>query len=145
MLRDTLHTSNAQTGWVMGGIAVLSAVGMLVVGASSDRRAERFFHAAACAVVVSAGCAGAAALSDPTAKMVSLCLAQVAVISFLAPFWVLPTILLSGTSAAVGIALVNAIGFLAPVGYLFRMSFNESTGGGGLISPCCARKVAKRV
>ena len=30
------------------------------------------------------------------------------------------------------IALVNAIGFLAPVGYLFRMSFNESTGGGGL-------------
>jgi putative spermidine/putrescine transport system permease protein len=30
------------------------------------------------------------------------------------------------------IAIVNAIGFLAPVAYLLRMSFNESTGGGGL-------------
>ena len=30
------------------------------------------------------------------------------------------------------IALVNAIGFVAPVVYLLRMSFNESTGGGGL-------------
>jgi putative spermidine/putrescine transport system permease protein len=30
------------------------------------------------------------------------------------------------------IALVNAIGFLAPVANLFRMSFNEATGGGGL-------------
>ncbi|MDJ1157631.1 ABC transporter permease [Chelatococcus sp. SYSU_G07232] len=30
------------------------------------------------------------------------------------------------------IAIVNAIGFLAPVANLFRMSFNEATGGGGL-------------
>jgi putative spermidine/putrescine transport system permease protein len=30
------------------------------------------------------------------------------------------------------IVLVNAIGFLAPIANLFRMSFNESTGGGGL-------------
>jgi putative spermidine/putrescine transport system permease protein len=30
------------------------------------------------------------------------------------------------------IALVNAVGFLAPVANLFRMSFNVSTGGGGL-------------
>jgi ACS family tartrate transporter-like MFS transporter len=35
------------------------------------------------------------------------------VIGFLAPFWTLPTILLSGSSAAVGIALVNAIGNIA--------------------------------
>jgi putative spermidine/putrescine transport system permease protein len=30
------------------------------------------------------------------------------------------------------IALVNAVSFLAPVGYLLRMSLNEATGGGGL-------------
>jgi putative spermidine/putrescine transport system permease protein len=37
---------------------------------------------------------------------------------------------------AVGLLLpivaINAIGFFAPVAYLFRMSFNEATGGGGL-------------
>jgi ACS family tartrate transporter-like MFS transporter len=48
----------------------------------------------------------------------------VAVISFLAPFWTIPTLLLSGSSAAVGIALVNAIGnvggFIGPslIGFL---------------------------
>jgi MFS transporter, ACS family, tartrate transporter len=82
--------------------------------------------------VVSLGCAGAGLLSNPIAQIVSLSLAQIAVISFLAPFWVLPTILLSGTSAAVGIALVNAIGniggFVGPtiVGFL-----KTSTGGDG--------------
>lgn len=30
------------------------------------------------------------------------------------------------------IAAVNAVGFLAPIAYLFRMSFNEATAGGGL-------------
>jgi len=30
------------------------------------------------------------------------------------------------------VAILNAVGFLAPVAYLFRMSFNEATGGGGL-------------
>jgi ACS family tartrate transporter-like MFS transporter len=46
------------------------------------------------------------------------------VIAFLAPFWALPTMILGGTSAAVGLALVNAIGnvggFIGPnvVGFL---------------------------
>ena len=49
---------------------------------------------------------------------------QMAVFAFLAPFWALPTMLLSGGSAAVGIALVNAIGnvggFIGPnvIGFL---------------------------
>src|SRR5215213_964240 len=30
------------------------------------------------------------------------------------------------------ITLVDAVGFLAPIAYLLRMSFNEATGGGGL-------------
>jgi nitrate/nitrite transporter NarK len=49
---------------------------------------------------------------------------QISVVSFLAPFVAIPTMLLSGGSAAVGIALVNAIGsvggFIGPylVGFL---------------------------
>jgi ACS family tartrate transporter-like MFS transporter len=137
IMRDTLHTSNLETGLLFGLIAVLSAGAMLAVGASSDRHSERFFHAAACALVVALGCAGAALLTGPVARFASLALAQIAVIAFLAPFWVLPTILLSGSSAAVGIALVNAIGniggFVGPtiIGFL-----KNTTGGdnGALLS-----------
>ena len=130
MLRDNLHTTNAETGWILGLIGVLSALGMLLVGASSDRSRERFLHAAACALVVSIGCAGAALLDHPVARMVSLSVAEIAVISFLAPFWVLPTILLSGTSAAVGIALVNAIGNIAGFVGPNVVGFLKTTTGG---------------
>jgi len=79
---------------------------------------------------------------------VSLSLAQIAVISFLAPFWVLPTILLSGTSAAVGIALVNAIGniggFAGPtiVGFLKTSAGGD---GGALLSLSAMALVAAAV
>ena len=113
MLRDALHLGNLAVGWLTGLIAALCALGMLFVGASSDRTGDRVLHAAACAIVVAIGCAGAATFASPVARMTSLAVAEIAVISFLAPFWTLPTILLSGSSAAVGIALVNAIGNVA--------------------------------
>ncbi|HTI64639.1 MAG TPA: MFS transporter [Gemmatimonadaceae bacterium] len=113
MLRDSLHLGNLAVGWLTALIAVLCALGMVLVGASSDRSGERVLHAAACAVVVAIACTGAATFSSPVARMTSLAVAEIAVISFLAPFWTLPTILLSGSSAAVGIALVNAIGNVA--------------------------------
>ena len=136
-MRDTLHTSNLETGLLFGAIAVLSR------DRDVGRRRElgstlgAVLHAAACALVVALGCAGAALLTDPIARFASLALAQIAVIAFLAPFWVLPTILLSGSSAAVGIALVNAIGniggFVGPtiIGFL-----KNTTGGdnGALLS-----------
>jgi len=130
LIRDALHTSNAATGWITGAIAALCALGMLVVGASSDRTGERALHAAACATLVALGCAGAGLFGTPLLRIASLALAEIAVISFLAPFWCLPTMLLSGSAAAVGIALVNAIGnvggFVGPnvIGFL-----KTTTGG----------------
>jgi ACS family tartrate transporter-like MFS transporter len=130
LIRDALHTSNAATGWITGGIAGLCAIGMLVVGASSDRTGERALHAAACASLVALGCAGAGLFGTPILRIASLAVAEVAVISFLAPFWCIPTLLLSGSAAAVGIALVNAIGnvggFVGPnvIGFL-----KTATGG----------------
>ena len=111
-------------GWLIAGVAVLCSLALVLVGISSDRTGERVLHAAGCATVVALGCIGAAVLDNPTAKIVSLIVMQIAVIAFLAPFWTIPTILLSGSSAAVGIALVNAIGnvggFIGPslIGFL---------------------------
>ncbi len=124
LIRDTLHISDFATGLLTGAIAIVSAVGLLLVGASSDRAGERPGHAAVCAAFAMLGCIGAAASSDPVWRFASLALMQISVVSFLAPFVTIPTMLLSGGSAAVGIALVNAIGsvggFIGPylIGFL---------------------------
>lgn len=124
LIRETLHVSNFATGMLTGAIAVVSAIGLLLVGASSDRAGERPGHAAACAAFAMLGCIGAAATADPVWRFASLALMQISVVSFLAPFVAIPTMLLSGGSAAVGIALVNAIGsvggFIGPylIGFL---------------------------
>ena len=130
LIRDTLHISNFATGMLTGAIAVLSAAGLLLVGASSDRSGERPLHAAACAAFAMLGCIGAAVSSDPWWVFASLALMQISVVSFLAPFVTIPTMLLSGGSAAVGIALVNAIGsvggFIGP----YLIGFMRTRTGG---------------
>lgn len=124
LIRDTLHLSNVATGLFGGAIAVLAAAAMLLAAWSSDRTGERVLHSAACATLVAVGAVGAGMFASPVARIASLVVMQVAVIAFLAPFWTLPTIILSGSSAAVGIALVNAIGnvggFVGPtvIGFL---------------------------
>ena len=110
MIRDALHTSNTTTGLITGGIACLGAGMMLVVGASSDRTEERFFHAAGCAVLAALGCVSAALLTDPVAQVAGLALVPIGVYGFYVPFWCLPTALLRGTAAAAGIALVGSLG-----------------------------------
>ena len=90
-------------------------------------------HAAACALIVALANVGAAMLPTPVGKIVAITVMQLAVFAFLAPFWAIPTMLLSGGSAAVGIALVNAIGnvggFIGPnvIGFL-RMRTGGDTG-----------------
>ena len=124
LIRETLQTSNMVIGLWGAAIAVLSAGSMLLIGAHSDKTGERTGHAAICAAFVALACVGAAVSVNPYVKIASLILMQVSVISFLAPFWCIPTLLLSGSSAAVGIALVNAIGniggFIGPtaIGFL---------------------------
>ncbi|MGH7693646.1 MAG: MFS transporter [Gemmatimonadaceae bacterium] len=132
LVRETLGLSNSTMGWLLAGIAILCALALVLMGASSDRSGERVLHAAACAFVVAMACFAAGLLADPVAKIVSLVVMQVAVIAFLAPFWTIPTILLSGSSAAVGIALVNAIGnvggFIGPslIGFLRKATGQDA-------------------
>jgi sugar phosphate permease len=112
VIQDALHVSNTVTGVITGGIAGIAAIVMLVVGASSDRTAERFLHIGGCIAVIALGFASAALLPNPSARIAGLALVQIGVQSFLAPFWCLPSALLRGTAAAAGIALVNSFGNL---------------------------------
>ena len=124
LFRDTLHLTNLQTGLLGGAIACVSAVALLIAGAASDRSGNRAGYAAGLAFAVAVGAVSAALIPSPVGKIIAISCMQIAVIAFLGPFWALPTMLLSGGSAAVGIALVNAIGnvggFIGPnvIGFL---------------------------
>ena len=68
-------------------------------------------------------------LNDPVPMMVAIILSQMGQSAIAPPFWALPTAMLSGTAAAGGIALINAVGnlggFLGP--YLMG-AIKDSTG-----------------
>jgi ACS family tartrate transporter-like MFS transporter len=135
------------TGFQIGLLTAVpnlaAIVGMVLVGASSDRSGERRWHIAGSAVVAAAGwclLALASGASDPLAHVLDsaaapdrsflglkpdqwlvlggLTLAQTGVMCMLPTFWALPTSFLSGAAAAGGIALINSIGnlggFVAP-------------------------------
>jgi ACS family tartrate transporter-like MFS transporter len=110
VVRDGLHSSNAMIGWIIGGIAVLSAAAMIVAGASSDQRGERCLHAAFGIGLAGVGFIGAAFISQPQLRVAALGLVSVGAAAFLVPFWCLPTLSFRGSTAAVAIAFVSSVG-----------------------------------
>lgn len=116
MIRETLQTSTKTTGWVIAAIAILSATTLLIAGSFADRTRRRPFHAGIWAGVVAAACLGVALLPHPYARLACFALIQVGGSAFLPSYVAIPTILLSGPSVAVGVALVNSIGNLAGFG-----------------------------
>jgi ACS family tartrate transporter-like MFS transporter len=95
-----------------------AAVAMVLWGMHSDRTGERHLHAAAACFLNFAGLAVCVFLHDPILLMIAIILAQMGQSAIAPTFWALPTAMLSGTAAAGGIALINAVGnlggFLGP-------------------------------
>jgi ACS family tartrate transporter-like MFS transporter len=108
----------------VSGTATL--LGIVAVGAHSDRTGERRWHVAGPALLAALGWGVSVWREAPVVSFLGLMLAQTAMLSMWGPFWSLPTAFLSGRAAAGGIALINAIGnlgaFLGPniVGWLLE-------------------------
>jgi ACS family tartrate transporter-like MFS transporter len=130
VIKDALHTTDTQTGFVTAAIAVVSMAVMLIVARSSDRQKERFYHSALGGTVIAIGFVGAALSPVPVLQVVFLGMVLAGSFLMLAPFWCLPSLVLSGSAAAVGIALINSLGniggFVGPqvVGFV-----KDATGG----------------
>ncbi len=111
-----------------------AAVGMVVVGISSDHCQERFLHIAICSAVGALGFVASAYLGSPLAGLVALSVAAVGDYGSRGPFWALPGRFLSGKAAAAGIALINTLGalggFVGPyaVGYLKGLTGSFQSG-----------------
>ena len=104
--------TTVETGFVTAIPYLVSVVGMVLWTRHSDRTDERRWHVALPAIAGGLALAAAGYAGSPTLAMVALSFAALGVFSALATFWTLPTALLTGTAAAGGIALINAVGNL---------------------------------
>lgn len=133
ILRQALSGTNAPfLGWY-NAIPFLAAVaGMLAIGWSSDRCAERKLHVVGALVLASVGCAFAGKATGLVESLLALSLALIGLWSVIGPFWAFATSLMDDIAAAVGVALINSIGnaggFLGP--YIMGW-FKHSTAGYG--------------
>jgi ACS family tartrate transporter-like MFS transporter len=129
-VRDTLQASAMATGIIVGLSACLAAASMLAIGLSCDRIGERCLHTSAATMLTAFGFAGAALLPNPIARVASLVLANVGVMSFTVAFWSVSSSLLQGTAGAAGIALVNSVGNIGGLVGPFMMGrLKDATGG----------------
>jgi MFS family permease len=102
----------------------LGLIGMIYWGRRSDRKQERFGHAAAANMLASIALLGAMLLTEPLLRGICFSVAFAATVCMIVPFWAIPGTFLSGKAMAGGIATVSAMGvtggFLAPyyVGYM---------------------------
>jgi ACS family tartrate transporter-like MFS transporter len=126
------------------GLTLLSAIpfagaliAMVVIGRHSDRTGERKKHVAACALTGAAGLAVAILFPRSVPLLVAgFTLSQIGQRSVMSVFWAIPPMLLAGTAAAAGIALINAIGNLGGfVGPSVMGALRQWTGAytGGLL------------
>jgi ACS family tartrate transporter-like MFS transporter len=110
--------TNFQTGFVVAVPYVISMIGMVLWGWSSDRSKERVWHVAVAALLAAGGLTVAALNRGPMISLAALTVAAVGIYAALSTFWALPTSFLGGTAAAGGIALINSIsnlgGFVGP-------------------------------
>jgi ACS family tartrate transporter-like MFS transporter len=92
---------------------VVALIGMVVIGAHSDRTGERQKHVAACALTAATGLVLAVTFRESVPLLVlSFALSQLGQRSVMSVFWAIPPMILGGTAAAAGIALINSIGNL---------------------------------
>ncbi|MGH9546824.1 MAG: MFS transporter [Terriglobales bacterium] len=118
LLRNVSTTSNLGIGLLSAIPYLATMVAMVLVATHSDRTRERKWHLAGSAFACAIGLGCAAYSTSTTADVVFLSLTLMAAFSMNGPFWATTTEMLSATSAAAGIALINSFGnlggFLGP-------------------------------
>jgi MFS transporter, ACS family, tartrate transporter len=108
--------STTLTNFQVGLIAIvpyaIATIGMILWSRNSDRTGERQIHSAL-PLLLSGVTLGATALTQsPTVSILLISAALTGLYAFKAPFWALPGLFLSRSTAAVSIAAINSVGNL---------------------------------
>jgi ACS family tartrate transporter-like MFS transporter len=97
---------------------------MVLWSRSSDRRNERRLHSAIPLALAAAALLGAGLTTNPYVSITMISLSLAGLYAFKSPFWALPTLFLTRSTAAVSIAVINSVGnlggFVGPfaIGYI---------------------------
>jgi len=107
-----LGLSNFMTGVSSAIPYLIGMIALLIWGWSSDRTGERRWHLIAASVIAGIGFVAAGVAGNSFWSLAAMSLALVGLYGARPTFWPLPSMFLSGTAAAGGIALINSIGNL---------------------------------
>jgi ACS family tartrate transporter-like MFS transporter len=129
--------TNTQVGWVLVVPNLVTALGVILWSRHSDRTNERYYHVIIPILVASTGLVCVALSASPVVSFIGITLTILGSWCAIVVFWTFPTMFLSGTAAAGGIALINSTGnlggFIGP--YLVGWIKDRTGGfGGGLLS-----------
>jgi MFS transporter, ACS family, tartrate transporter len=135
-IRSLTGFTNLRTGVVASIPYLVTAVGMVLVGLSSDRSGERKWHTALPAFLSATALGVAAYGKAPFLVIAGMSLGMLGAQSMSGPFWAMATSRMSGTAAAASIAIINSIanlgGYLGP--YIIGFARSSSGGFGGLLA-----------
>ncbi|MHA6194411.1 MFS transporter [Pseudomonas wadenswilerensis] len=130
IVRNLGIESLTQTGFIAAIPFAVASVVMILVSRHSDRTRERRWHGTLCNLASAAGLAIAAFFHDqPVLSLAGLSLAMSGGLAGFCVLWALPGVLLTGTAAAAGIALIATIGNLGGYASPFMMGWIKQSSG----------------
>ena len=127
--------TSLQVGFLNAIPATLAVAAMVLWARHSDRTGERKWHVVAACLLACLGLVLAGFAGTVVAVLAALTLVNIGISSSKPPLWSMPTMFLSGSAAAAGIATINSIGNLGGfVGPAMIGWIKEQTGSfnGGL-------------
>ncbi|MCG5072144.1 MFS transporter [Paraburkholderia tagetis] len=116
--------THTQVGLIAMVPYLVATIAMVLWSRSSDRRNERRLHSAIPLGVAALALLGAGLATNPYVSIAMISLSLAGLYAFKSPFWALPTLFLTRSSAAVSIAVINSVGnlggFVGPfaIGYI---------------------------
>jgi ACS family tartrate transporter-like MFS transporter len=130
LLRSAAHWNAVRIGALVSATGIVSALAMLINGRLSDRSQERYMHAA-----LPMGICAIAALAMSVWPVEPMIVAGYVICAIMAwttqaVFWLIPSDVMQGRSAALGFAAIGSIGMLGAFGGPYGWGLaNNLTGG----------------
>ncbi|NIE66036.1 MFS transporter [Burkholderia sp. Ax-1719] len=125
--------SHTQIGLIAMVPYLFATVVMVLWSRHSDRRNERRLHSAIPLGVAALALLGAGLATNPYVSIAMISLSLAGLYAFKSPFWALPTLFLSRSTAAISIAVINSIGNLG--GFVGPFAIGYIKGSGASATP----------